>query len=191
MNVKSQTQPWIRDASQDRQPEIHSTLMREDFQRIMEQTNKDCRFRNFTLTNSLHQQHLLVGTQDSRLRYVLVHNFPAEAMLWIKEVEMVESVDDLNFRVLSEKLPGSNFELLDARIASTLNKFIQNTHFQEKGQSGGNESSQRRPIPSKKTTSGSPVPVVLSRIMQTYLQLFFEMMIFRNSIRNGTEFYYQ
>ena len=33
----------------------------EDFQRIMERTNKDCRFRIFILTNSLHQQHLLVG----------------------------------------------------------------------------------------------------------------------------------
>ena len=44
-----------------RQPEIHSTLRREDSSRIMEQTNKDCRSRNFPLTNSLHQQHLLVG----------------------------------------------------------------------------------------------------------------------------------
>ena len=56
-----QTQLWIRDASQDRQPEIHSTLRRENFQRIMGQTNKDCRFRIFILTNSLNQQHLLVG----------------------------------------------------------------------------------------------------------------------------------
>ena len=85
-------------ASQDRQPEIHSTLMREDFQRIMGQTNKDCRLRIFTLTNSLHQQHLLVGRSDSKLRYVLVHNFlrsggtkgpEAGAMLLIKEVETV------------------------------------------------------------------------------------------------------
>ena len=53
MNVKIQTQPWIRDASQDRQPEIHSTLRRQCSQKIMEETNKDCRFRNFTLTNSL------------------------------------------------------------------------------------------------------------------------------------------
>ena len=60
MNVKTQTQLWIRDTSQDRQPEIHSTIRREDFQRIMGPTNKDCRFRNFTLTNSLHQQHSLV-----------------------------------------------------------------------------------------------------------------------------------
>ena len=40
---------------------IHSTLKSVDFQRIMEQTNNDCRFRIFILTNSITQQHLLVG----------------------------------------------------------------------------------------------------------------------------------
>ena len=34
---------------------------REDSQTNMRQTNKDCISQNFTLTNSLHQQHLLVG----------------------------------------------------------------------------------------------------------------------------------
>ena len=61
VNVKHQTQLWIRDASPDRQPEIHWTLVREAFQRIMGQTNKDCRFRIFILTNSLHQLRLLAG----------------------------------------------------------------------------------------------------------------------------------
>ena len=61
VDANSQTQRWIRDASQDRQPEIHSTLVREDSQRRMGQTNKDCRFRIFILTNSLHQRRLLVG----------------------------------------------------------------------------------------------------------------------------------
>ena len=51
----------IRDASQDRQPEIQSSLVREDFQRIMGQTNNDCRFRIFILTSSLHQPRLLAG----------------------------------------------------------------------------------------------------------------------------------
>ena len=32
------------------------------------------------------------------------------------------------------------------------------------------------------STSGSPEPTILSRTMPTYLLLFFEMMIFRNSI---------
>ena len=52
---------WICDAGQDLQPEIHSTLVREYLQRFTGQTNKDCRFRIFILTNSQTQQHLLVG----------------------------------------------------------------------------------------------------------------------------------
>ena len=39
-------------------------------------------------------------------------------------------------------------------------------------------------------SSGSLVPMILSRIMQTYLQLFFEMMIFRKSSQSGKKFYY-
>ena len=72
-------------------------------------------------------------------------------MLWIKEVEMGDSVDDLKSSRSIRGIPGPQFELLDARIASALDKIIQNTPLQEKGQSGGNESSQRRPLPPRKT----------------------------------------
>ena len=58
--------------------------------------------------------------------------FPTDAMLWIKEVEMVESVDDLKSSLSIRGTPGPNFELLDARIASALNKIIQNTRFKKK-----------------------------------------------------------
>ena len=51
----------IRDASQDRQPKIHSSRMREILQRIMVQTNNDCRFQTLILTNSPHQPRLLAG----------------------------------------------------------------------------------------------------------------------------------
>ena len=50
----------LQDASLDRQPEIQSSLVRETYQRIMEQTNEDCRFRIFTLTSSLHQLRFLL-----------------------------------------------------------------------------------------------------------------------------------
>ena len=53
-------------------------------------------------------------------------------MLWIKEVEMLESVDDLKSSRSIRGTPGPNFELLDARIASALNKIIQNTQFKKK-----------------------------------------------------------
>ena len=53
-------------------------------------------------------------------------------MLLIKEVEMVDSLEELrSLRSVSGKnFP--NFEMLDARIASALNKIIQNSHFKKK-----------------------------------------------------------
>ena len=56
--------------------------------------------------------------------------FPTEAMLWIKEVEMVDSVDDLKSSLSIRGISMPNFEVLDARIASALNKIIHNSHFQ-------------------------------------------------------------
>ena len=58
--------------------------------------------------------------------------FLTEAILWIKEVEMVEAVDDLKSSRSIRGTPGPDFELLDARIASALNKIIQNTRFKKK-----------------------------------------------------------
>ena len=92
---ESQTQLWIRDASPDRQPEIRSTLVREDFQRIMGQTNNHCRFRIFISTNSLHPATFACWKIRFKTEVCTCSQFPTEAKLWIKEVEMVESVDDL------------------------------------------------------------------------------------------------
>ena len=44
-----------------------------------------------------------------------------------------------------------NFEVLDAKIASALNRIIHYTQFKRKGQSGGTESPKRGPFPSWKT----------------------------------------
>ena len=98
----------------------------------MEQTNNDCRFRIFISTNSLHQPRLLAGRQDARPRYVLVRQFPTEAMQWIKEVEMVDSVDELRSSSSVRGIQMPNFEVLDARIASALNKIIHNSHFKRR-----------------------------------------------------------
>ena len=58
---------------------------------------------------------------------------PTEAMLWIKEVEMVDSVEDLkSSQSVAKHTHCPNFEVLDARIASSLNKIIQNSHFKKK-----------------------------------------------------------
>ena len=59
-------------------------------------------------------------------------DFPSEAILWIKEVEMVDSMEELKSSrsVAGKNFP--NFEMLDAKIASALNKIIQNSHFKKK-----------------------------------------------------------
>ena len=58
--------------------------------------------------------------------------FPAEAMHWIKEVEMVGSVDDLKSSSSIRGISMPDFEVLDAKIASALNKIIHNSHFKRR-----------------------------------------------------------
>ena len=50
-------------------------------------------------------------------------------MQWIKEVEMVDSVDDLKSSLSTRVLQCQILKYLDARIASALNKIIHNSHF--------------------------------------------------------------
>ena len=80
----------------------------------------------------------------------------------------------------------NDFELLDARISSALNKIIQNTRFKKKVSL--EEMKAHKEDTSSEEDFGSLGPTILSRSMRTYLQLFFDMMIFRNSIKNGTKF---
>ena len=116
----------------------------------------------------------------------------------IKEVEMVESVDDLKSSRSVRGIRMPDFEVLDAKIASALNRIIHNTQFKRKVSLEEQEAKKKtasseedRLLSWSANTSGSLGPTILSRIMQTCLLLFFEMMIFRNSIRNGTKIYHQ
>ena len=67
-------------------------------------------------------------------------------------MELVDSVDDFQS---SHSIQGNThfpiFEMLDARIASSLNKIIQEFLLQEQGQFGGTESSERGSVTSLKT----------------------------------------
>ena len=70
---------------------------------------------------------------------------------------------------------------------------------QKKGQSGGTRKPKKRTVSFSEdrsltwftNTFGSLEPMILSRTVPTHSLLFFKMMIFRNSIRNGTKFYCQ
>ena len=77
--------------------------------------------------------------------------FPTEAKHWIKEVEMVDSVDDLKSSLSVRGIQMPDFEVLDARIAPALNRIIHNSHFIRKDHSGGTKGPKRGPFPSWKT----------------------------------------
>ena len=52
--------------------------------------------------------------------------------MWIKEVEMVESVDDLKSSCSVGGIRMPDLEVLDAKIVSALNRIIHNTRFKRK-----------------------------------------------------------
>ena len=58
--------------------------------------------------------------------------FPTEPMLWVKEVELVDSVDNLKSSCSIGEIRTPDFEVLDAKIASALNRIIHNTQFKRK-----------------------------------------------------------
>ena len=60
-------------------------------------------------------------------------------------VEMVDSVD-VKFSSSIRSIPMLDFEGLDARIASALNKVIHNSHFKKENQSGGTKRPRKRTV---------------------------------------------
>ena len=64
-------------------------------------------------------------------------DFPSDALLWSKEVEMVDSVNEFKSSRSTAGKDFPNFGVLDAVIASAWNKIIHNSHFKKEGQSGG------------------------------------------------------
>ena len=77
--------------------------------------------------------------------------FPTEAMQWIKEVEMVDSLDDLKSSRSIRGIRTPDFEVLDARIASALNRIIPNTRFKKNVSLEEQKAPKRGPFPSRKT----------------------------------------
>ena len=194
MRIKHQIK--IRDANLDRQPEIQSSPVREIFQRIIEQTNNDCRFQIFISTNSPHHQRLLVKTRF-KTEVCTRSQFLTEAMQWIKEVEMVDSVDDLKSSSSIRGISMPNFEVFDARIASALNKIIHNSHFKRKISLEEQEAQKQ-----DRFLRGKQIAFLIYEYfrdtgvndsVENNADLFslsvFEMTIFRNSTQSGTEFY--
>ena len=73
-----------------------------------------------------------MGRWNSKTEVCICSQFPTKAVPWIKEVEMVDSVDDLRSSSSMRGISMPNFGVLDARIAPALNKIIHNSHFKRK-----------------------------------------------------------
>ena len=119
-------------------------------------------------------------------------------MPWIKELEMVDSVNDLKSSCSVRGIRVPNFEVLDAQIASALNRINHYTKFKRKvsleEQKAQKEDRFLRGIQIAYFIYEYFRVIGANDSVESYADLFtlfFEMMIFRNSIRNGTEFYYQ
>ena len=83
--------------------------------------------------NSLIQYHSWCWKIRFKHQVTTCSDFPSDTMLWINEVEMVDSLDELeSSRSVYGKFFFSNFEMLDVKIASALNKIIQNSQFKKK-----------------------------------------------------------
>ena len=86
-------------------------------------------------------------------------------------------------------------ELLDARIASSLNKIVQNSYLKKKvSLENIRLNKAERFLRGKQiaivTASGSLASTTLCSIMPTFSLLFFGMTIFRNSIQDVTKFHF-
>ena len=106
----------------------------------MEQTNNDCRFWIFTFDKFTYTSDvcLLEDKVQDRGMYLFA-SFLRKRCNGSKKWRGVDSEDDLKIFVHLYgvfRMP-ADFEVLDARIASALNKIIHNSHFKRRCQSGG------------------------------------------------------
>ena len=130
--MKAQHQFRIRDASQDRQPKFQSSLVREDSSKNYGADQQrlqisDPHFDKFTTPATFACWKIRFKTE-----VCTCSQFPSEALLWIKEVELVDSVDDLKSSCSVRGIQMPDSEVLDAKIVAGLNRIFHNTHFQEK-----------------------------------------------------------
>ena len=157
--------------------------------------SKDSKCRNYNSTGSLIHHHSWCGKQDSKHKVSSGSDFLSEAMFWIKEVETVDSLDKLKSSrsVYGKDFP--NFDTLDTKIASALNKIIQNSQFKKKV-----SLEEQKAQKEDRFLRGRQIAFMIYDYFRVtgahdtvldcayYSLLLFMMTTFRNSIRDGTKF---
>ena len=122
--MKGKNKIKIRDASLDRQPKTIQRMMGADQQRLQ---ISDLHVDIFPTPATFACWKIRFKTE-----VCTCSQFPTEAMQWIKEVELVDLVDELKSSSSTRGIPMPKFEVLDARIASALNNIIHDSHFKRR-----------------------------------------------------------
>ena len=132
MNVRYQTQPWIRDASQDLQAENSFNPKEGRFSKDYGADQQRLQISELHFDKFPSPTTFACWKTRLKTEVCTCSQFPTEAMLWIKEVEMVDSVDDLKSSSSVRGIRTPDVEVLDAKIASAVNKIIHNSHFKRR-----------------------------------------------------------
>ena len=123
---------------------------------------------------------------------------PWEAMLWIKEVDTVDTIDDLTSSRSVQRHHFPNFEMLDMKIPSALNKIIPNSYFRNRV-----SLEKQRAQTQDRFLKGRQIAFMFCGCFRVtgahdtvldYADLFtltVRTTMFRNSIRSGTKLYYR
>ena len=139
--VRGEHKIKIRDASLDSQPNIQSSSVERLFKEFWcrPTTTADFRssFRQIPYTS--HVCLLEDRIQDWGMYLLDQRSGDGWFSGWLMSSSSTRGI----------QMP--NFEALDARIASALNRIIQNTRFKKKRQFGGTQSPNRGPLPPRKT----------------------------------------
>ena len=119
----------IRDASQDRQPEIQSSSVRGDCSNNYGADQQRLQISDLHFDKDPTPATFACWKIRFKTEVCTCSQFPTEAMLWI---EVGCSVDDLKSSCSVRGIQMPNFEVLDAKVASALNRIIHNTQFKRK-----------------------------------------------------------
>ena len=130
--VRDQNETKIWDANLDRQPKIQLSSVEETILRIMVADQQRLQISDLNFDKFPTPATFACWKIRCKTEVCTCSQFPTEAMQWIKEVELVDSVDELRSSSSTRGISMPNFEVLDARIASALNKIIHNSHFKRK-----------------------------------------------------------
>ena len=144
-----ESNPWISNVSEDTSPHV----MSESQTPVQDQRcqSRPSARNSVILAEGGFSKNYGADQQRLQISYPHLDKFPTPATfacwkirfktevctcsqfpIWIIEVEMVESVDDLKSSCSVRGIQMPKFEVLDAKIASALNRIIHNTQFKRK-----------------------------------------------------------